>query len=281
MGAPSTVASSPPEPQGEPPAEPTPTVPLVSQPVPAIALPSSIHLTMEEKLKNAAAVAARLSALAKSAPPEPLATATEAPPGPSESTTIEEQPTPAKGGSFAERYMAKHGHVKGQGLGASGSGIAQPLVMERVKAAKAPKGSEAEVPKGAKGMGIGGKAMGRLVNANAEEKNRAELEKYGESSRIVVLTNMVGVEDVDEDLQTEIGEECSKHGVVERVLVHVMHPPPADPGENVRIFVQFSGPAGAWKAVRELDGRFFGGRTVRARYFGEQRFARMDIDTPL
>jgi len=101
--------------------------------------------------------------------------------------------------------MAKHGHVKGQGLGASGSGIAQPLMMERVKAAKAPKGSEAEVPKGAKGMGIGGKAMGRLVNANAEEKNRAELERYGESSRIVVLTNMVGVEDVDDDLQTEIG----------------------------------------------------------------------------
>jgi splicing factor 45 len=197
--------------------------------------------------------------------------------------------------------MAKHGHVKGQGLGASGSGISQPLVMERVKAPKAPKapkGTEIEAPKGAKGMGIGGKAMGRLVNANAEEKNRAELEKYGESSRIVVLTNMVGVEDVDENLQTEIGmlvicplkslkptlsigEECSKHGVVERVLVHVMHPSPADLGENVRIFVQFSGPAGAWKAVRELDGRFFGGRIVRARYFDEQRFARRDTNTPL
>ena len=194
--------------------------------------------------------------------------------------------------------MTKHGHIKGQGLGASGSGIAQPLRMERVKAPKAPKGSEAEVPKGAKGMGIRAKAMGRLVNANAEEKNRAELEKYGESSRIVVLTNMVGIENVDEDLQTEIGtlvscpllrslepipigEECSKHGVVEQVLVHVMHPPPSDPEESVRIFVQYSGPAGAWKAVRELDGRYFGGRTVRARYFDEQRFARRDINTPL
>ena len=81
MGAPSTVASSPAEPQGELPPELTPMVPLVPQAVPAIASPPSPQRTMEEKLKNAAAVAARLSALVKSAPPE---SSTETPPVPSE-----------------------------------------------------------------------------------------------------------------------------------------------------------------------------------------------------
>jgi hypothetical protein len=70
------------EPQSELPPEPTPTVPLVSHAVPANVPQLSAQLTMEEKLQNAAAVAARLSALVKSVPPEPLETATETPPGP-------------------------------------------------------------------------------------------------------------------------------------------------------------------------------------------------------
>lgn len=88
MRAPSTVASSPAEPQSELPLELTSTVPLVSQAVPAVAPPTSTQITIEEKLKNAAAIAARLSALVKSAPPEPSTVATEAPPGSSELTVM-------------------------------------------------------------------------------------------------------------------------------------------------------------------------------------------------
>lgn len=44
------------------------------------------------------------------------------------------------------------------------------------------------------------------------------------------------------------GEECSKHGIVQRVFIW-----PGTP-KGVRIFVVFSGMVGAWKAVRELDG---------------------------
>jgi hypothetical protein len=89
MGASSTVASSPvPEPQHELPPEPTPTAPLASQEVPTTAPQLPTQLTIEEKLKNAAAIAARLSALVKSAPPEPSTTATETPPGPLDSTIM-------------------------------------------------------------------------------------------------------------------------------------------------------------------------------------------------
>lgn len=118
--------------------------------------------------------------------------------------------------------MAKYGHVAGQGLGARGDGIVEPIMLERATPAGPSSASKGGKKKGeaaamgddgkpkkpmAGGMGIGGAKMGRIVNAQAEEKNRADVIKFGESSRIVLLRNMVAPEDVDDDLQGEIGTQ--------------------------------------------------------------------------
>lgn len=199
--------------------------------------------------------------------------------------------------------MAKWGHKEGQGLGANATGIVQPLSVQKAKSsAKFVQGKQQAGPAG--GIGVKeGTRVAKIVSNN-EDRGKEERMRYGEPSPIIVLLNMVGLDDAEDDeLRDEIGEcalfpwttcgrklnvnsrlvgdECSKYGVVQRVVVHVVSPIPVDRDDAVRIFIQFSGPAGAWKTVRELDGRFFGGRTVQARYFPEALFAQQLLDGPL
>ncbi|KAG8954037.1 hypothetical protein FRC04_001021 [Tulasnella sp. 424] len=248
--------------------------------------PEDFQAELHKRREAAAAIAARLAKAAAG----PFAQSTSsAPPAPSESTVRvldddDHEPDPH---GFAARMMAKWGHKAGSGLGAGSSGSAglvEPLTVEQAKAkAKANVNPAFNAPKFTKGGaaigGIGTKdATNRIINTNPE-KGREEREKWGEPSPVVVLTNMVGLEDAgDDELNQEIGEECSKYGVVERVIVHLADPTANEPQGSVRIFVKFSGPAAAWKTVRELDGRLFGGRSIRAQYYPENAFMRHDLD---
>ncbi|KAJ3810655.1 hypothetical protein F5876DRAFT_41334 [Lentinula aff. lateritia] len=212
---------------------------------------------LDERARMAAAIAAKLGAIR---PPQP----TESAPPP-----LEEQSKRPDPHGFAARLMAKWGHKEGQGLGADGSGIVNALTVEQVKGGKGP------------GAIRGGMTnRGKIINNNEDMKAR-EKARFGEPSPIVLLTNMVGPEDVDDDdLRGEIGDECAKNGTVERVLIHLMNSA-VDPAEAVRVFVQFAGPTGAWKTVHEFDGRFFGGRSIRARYFPQQLYDMAAFDSPL
>lgn len=61
-------------------------------------------------------------------------------------------------------------------------------------------------------------------------------------SRVVILRNMVAPEDVDESLQEEIQDECSKFGVVEHVIIYNERQSEDDEDAEVivKIFVAFS-----------------------------------------
>ncbi|KAG0257606.1 hypothetical protein DFQ27_005047 [Actinomortierella ambigua] len=97
------------------------------------------------------------------------------------------------------------------------------------------------------------------------------------TSTVVLLTNMVGPGEVDEMLQDETAGECEKYGRVIRCLIFEVQKNRVPPEEAVRIFVKFESPAAAERALRDLNGRYFGGRQVRGQYFDEQRFDRLQL----
>ncbi|ORY34088.1 hypothetical protein BCR39DRAFT_518418 [Naematelia encephala] len=249
----------------QPPAQ-IPTPPIATSSAPG-ASQDDFTKMLEERRKAAEAIAAKFKSL-PGAPPPPM--------------------SEVQGATFAEKMLNRYGHKEGQGLGARGDGILHALTTEHV--APAPKDPSQPLSKRqlAKQKAAAANAKtrkwvqhsttrGKIVNANEEAGERER-----DASRVVCLIGLVGnEEEVDEGLADEIGEECSRIGVVERVLLHMVEPPPPEPSECLRVFVVFSGLAGAWRATKELDGRFFGGRKIRAVYFDEAKFNAGDRDGPV
>lgn len=87
----------------------------------------------------------------------------------------------------------------------------------------------------------------------------------------------VGPGEVDDDLEGEVAEECTKYGTVTRVLIFEITETNFPHEEAVRIFVQFERAEQATKALIELEGRFFGGRIVHASFYDEERFSNNEL----
>ena len=97
-------------------------------------------------------------------------------------------------------------------------------------------------------------------------------------SVVVVLRNMVGPEDVDEELQEEIEEECGKYGEVEKVIIYQERQgEEEDAPIIVKIFVEFKQSASAKKAKEALHNRFFGGKVVVAQIYDQELFENQDL----
>jgi len=97
--------------------------------------------------------------------------------------------------------MAKWGHKQGQGLGAQESGITKALHVQSGKSAKKEVAPGSAIP-----IGMSGGGRGVIISETKQQREQQEKARYGEPSRIVVLTNVVGRNEVDDDLPEEIGE---------------------------------------------------------------------------
>ena len=116
---------------------------------------------------------------------------------------------------FAERYMASQGWKRGEGLGASGSGIINPL---RVQVEKRKQRSDADgggfVGPGGKGKIVGGGKRKKMTTTEAgtEVEEKEEHGKFGPMSEVVVARGMLVSMDVDAEIANgllqELGEEC-------------------------------------------------------------------------
>ncbi|KAH8915018.1 hypothetical protein BT69DRAFT_1357087 [Atractiella rhizophila] len=245
------MAPKPAEPFDDGGIPPAPLASELSPPLP-VAAPA---FNLSEAQQKAKAIAEKLSKLGAQ-PPQP---APPPPPAPEENDGPKD---------FASRFMAKYGWSEGQGLGAVGrEGRVDALSIAQPTKEKKGKGKNKAEPAPTPKVGL----RGNVVDTARDQKRAEEKDKYGEPSRIVLLSNMVEPDQIDDDLPGEIAEEAGKHGIVERCFIYTL-PTYGNVEDAVRVFVVFSGMAGAYMSLKQFDGRFFGGRVVKARFYSEKDF---------
>jgi len=97
-------------------------------------------------------------------------------------------------------------------------------------------------------------------------------------SKVLVLRNMVSHEEVDESLQEEIEEECGKFGEVDNVIIYQERQSEEEDSEIlVKIFVEFATANAAKAGMESLNGRYFGGRHVRANIYDQVMYEEQDF----
>ncbi|XP_051872989.1 poly(U)-binding-splicing factor PUF60-like isoform X2 [Pristis pectinata] len=116
-----------------------------------------------------------------------------------------------------------------------------------------------------------------ISGSNARHMVMQKLLRKQEST-VMVLRNMVGPEDIDDDLEGEVTEECGKFGAVNRVIIYQEKQGEEEDAEViVKIFVEFSMASEMHKAIQALNGRWFGGRKVVAEIYDQDRFDNSDL----
>ncbi|XP_052227421.1 poly(U)-binding-splicing factor PUF60-like isoform X4 [Dreissena polymorpha] len=117
----------------------------------------------------------------------------------------------------------------------------------------------------------------KISGSNARHMVMQKLMRQSQS-RVMCLKNMVGPEDLDDDLEAEVTDECGKYGVVNRVIIYQERQGEEEDAEViVKIFVEFADSTQVEKGCQSLNGRFFGGRVVQAEKYDQDLFDAQDL----
>ncbi|VDM44576.1 unnamed protein product [Toxocara canis] len=181
---------------------------------------------------------AKRSAGAAIAPPQALMEAdSKVEPDVPTSSENNEMPPPSfvpsfgigKGLGVAANIMTKFGYKEGAGLGRAGQGMSTALKVERLgknagvivneheqniraaAAAAAAAGSEPSPPSSVPAPAPPSSGHPPAINMT---------EALKKATRILMLQNMVGAEEIDDQLEPEVKDEMKKYGQVNKVLVY-------------------------------------------------------------
>lgn len=203
--------------------------------------------------------------------------------------SLQEQVIPkAYGASVAAKIMAKYGFKEGQGLGKKEQGISMALQVEKTSKRGGRIVHEKDImppPPPATGSSSAmppppllppSAPLSPPPRPSSPKSSVSITEIMKQPSKVVLLRNMVGPGEVDEELEPEVKDECNtKYGDVVRVIIYEL--PNAHPEEAVRIFVEFRRIESAIKAVVDLNGRFFGGRQVKAGFYPWEKLENYEL----
>ncbi|CXI92205.1 RNA-binding protein, putative [Plasmodium berghei] len=164
---------------------------------------------------------------------------------------------------FATRMMEKMGWKKGEGLGKDKQGIKAPLILQKVDKRS---GVIVQAPIILKKT--------ELANENNnypyDDKTDAANSINNVFTRIIQLTNLVTIDEVDDTLKEEIEEEASKFGNL--LNISIITDSNLYDALAVKIFCEYESKDQANNAFNTFKERTFAGRKVIVSFVNEQEY---------
>lgn len=156
--------------------------------------------------------------------------------------------------------------------GMSGSGFSQTHAHSGDEVSEDNKGNQEELP-----QTLEQQESMKISGSNARHMVMQKLMRKSDY-RVMVLRNMVGPEDLDDDLESEVTDECGKFGSVNRVIIYQERQSEEDDADIiVKIFVEFALQEEVEKACASLNARFFGGRVITAEKYDPDMYDAEDL----